>query len=58
MTCKRIVLDFDHPGMVKEIEVPDHAFSWTGPTPCCGMYQCMFCGKPEDPTSFNGKAAA
>ena len=46
MICRRLVYDWDHPGTgrVKEIEVKEHAYSYSGKTPCTGSIKCMFCG--------------
>lgn len=55
MSCKRTVYDFDHPGMVKEIVVPEHSYAWSGRMPNTGTYRCIYCGKPEDSTTFSGR---
>jgi len=32
-----------------------HSYSWSGSMPCTGVYKCVFCGKPENENTFNGK---
>jgi hypothetical protein len=38
----------------REIECKEHSYRWSGNMPCTGMKKCIFCGKPEDETTFNG----
>ncbi len=32
----------------------EHSYAWSGNMPCTGMYQCVHCGSPKNPDSFNG----
>jgi len=46
--CKRTVYDWDHPNKIKEIEVPQHDYAWSGKIPMSGTYRCVHCGKEGD----------
>ena len=36
-------------------ECVNHSYAWSGKMPCTGMYKCVFCGKPEDENTYDGK---
>lgn len=39
---------------LKQQEICNHFYSWSGKTPCTGLWKCSKCGKLEDETSFSG----
>jgi hypothetical protein len=56
MTCKRTVYDLEHPGQIKVIEVPEHAYYYAGIIPNTGPLVCMFCGeRAPDPAKVKVK---
>lgn len=43
--CKRQVVWH---GVVEDIVVDHHVFSWSGKIPCTGVRKCLYCGQIED----------
>lgn len=39
---------------LKQQEICNHFYSWSGKTSCTGLWKCCKCGKLEDETSFSG----
>lgn len=50
--CVRTYIRF---GKAVKAEYERHSFRWSGGMPNTGMYCCVYCGNPEDETTFNGK---
>jgi hypothetical protein len=40
----------------EEVECVKHSYRWSGNMPQTGEYCCVFCAKPEDENTYNGKA--
>jgi len=58
ITAREVTFDVDNHSPLPETK-PDkkcnHSYAWSGSMPCTGRWQCIYCGKPEDETTFNGK---